>query len=219
MKLKENICKVAASILLEFCVLLAMILIQQNILISFPLLPRAILMIAIQWLLLVVPFAFVIKGNEKLSDYGFSKKKLLSQIITGVVIALAMSFVLTVLPIMAGFKEQVGSTSYTEPWQFCYQFAYMILGVALAEEFFYRGFLFQRLLGIRRSKWFAMLLSSAVFGLSHIFGGNMLQVVTTSLFGFLLCLCRDRVKNCTTVSLVIAHGVHNALITVFVAIL
>lgn len=45
----------------------------------------------------------------------------------------------------------------------------MILGVALAEEFVYRGYVFQKLLEIKDSRWFAIIISSITFGLGHIF--------------------------------------------------
>lgn len=217
--LKRSVIIAIASVLLEFCVLFGIILFQQNILMSFPLAARAVLMIALQWLLLIVPFVLMKKENEMLSDLGFSTSKIGLQILTGVFVALAMSLVLTVLPIIAGFKHMVGSNSYTQLWQFCFQFVYMIFGVALVEEFFYRGFLFKKLLDIRHSRWFAIALSSAVFGMSHIFSGNIIQVINTSILGIIFCICREKIKNCTTLSLIIAHGIHNALITLFVAIL
>ncbi len=130
-----------------------------------------------------------------------------------------MSLILTVLPILLGFKDMVGSNSYTQTWQFCYQFIYMIFGIALVEEFFYRGFLFERILHVSNNKWTAIIVSSFIFGLSHIFNGNIIQVLTTALLGIMFCICRDKIKNCTTLSLIIMHGIHNALITLFVAIL
>lgn len=95
----------------------------------------------------------------------------------------------------------------------------MILGVALAEEFVYRSYIFQKLLKIKDSRWFAIIISSIIFGLGHIFQGNSLQVIMTSLLGILFCVFREKIKNCTLLSLVILHGMHNALIILWVAIL
>jgi membrane protease YdiL (CAAX protease family) len=156
----------------------------------------------------------------KLIDIGFSNERIGIQLVVGVLIAAVMSAVLTVLPILAGLKSMVGATSYTQPWQFGYQFVYMIFGVALAEEFFYRGFLFRKLMDVRSSKWFAIIVSSVIFGISHIFNsGNIIQVITTSILGVLFCVCRDKIKDCSTLSLIVAHGINNALITLFVYIL
>ena len=137
----------------------------------------------------------------------------------GAVIALAMSAVFTVLPIMLGFKDMVGATSYTKAWQFIYQFGYAILGVALAEELIFRGYIFYKLLKIKDSKWFAIIISSLIFGLFHIFGGSIIQMVMTALLGVIYCVLRERIKHCTTLSLIIAHGMYDALIVLWVAVL
>ena len=53
-----------------------------------------------------------------------------------------MSLVLTVVPILLGFKDIVGSIKYIqETWKFVYQFIYAITGVALAEEIVFRGYI------------------------------------------------------------------------------
>lgn len=205
--------------MLEFCVLFGIVLFQQHILMSLPLVARAILMIVLQWLLLIVPVIFMRKSGTKLKDLGFSSDKIGTQILVGVLIAAGMTLIFTVLPVLAGFKDMVGSNSYTKAWQFCYEFVFMILGTALAEEFFYRGFLVQKLMDVKSSKWFAITISSAVFGVSHIFTGNIIQVITTFLLGMIFCICRDRIKHCSTLSIIIAHGMYNAQIALCVAFL
>lgn len=107
---------------------------NQHLLMSLSLPLRMILMIVTQWLLFLGPGILMITNKENLSDIGFRKEKLLSQIGIGVLLAFAMSLVFTVLPIMLGFKDMVGSTTYTKAWQFVYQFIYSIFGVALAED-------------------------------------------------------------------------------------
>ncbi len=209
----------ALALALQSAVMLGMIAFQKSVLMSLPLWARAALMIALQWSLLVVPIVFMLAKKESLRDFGFSRKGVLSQIILGIIIALGMSLILTVLPILLGLKDMVGSTSYTRPWQFAYQFLYMTAGVALAEEFFFRGFVFKRLLDIKNSRWLAIILSSLIFGLSHALNGDIFQVIGTAFIGLILCFCRERIKGCTTLSLVFAHGFHNALITLFVAVL
>ncbi len=207
------------AVLLEFCVLFGMVQFQQNILMSLPLAVRAVLMIVLQWTLLIVPVIFMHLSKITLSDIGFSKANLHIQVLTGVILGIAMSFVFTIVPILSGYKDMVGSRSYTQVWQFCYEFVYMILGVALVEEFFFRGFIFKLLLDIKNSKWFAITLSSLIFGISHIFIGNFIQLFSTTLLGIFFCLCREKIRHCSILSLIIAHGIHNALITLFVSIL
>ena len=186
---------------------------------SFSLPVRMILMIVTQWLLFLVPAILMIVNKENLGDIGFKKKKILPQIGIGVLIGFSMSLVLTVLPIMLGFKDMIGRISYTETWKFVYQFIYAILGVALAEELVFRGYIFHKLLKIKNSKWLAIIISSLLFGLFHIFNGNIIQVFMTAFLGFLFCIFREKIKGCTMISLIIAHGVYDAMIVLWVSIL
>lgn len=215
----KNILLLLMAVIAEFAVLIGLILFQQNILMNFSLPIRAILIIVVQWALLIVPVVFMLWKKMHLKDIGFNDKYIIKQILTGLAIAVVMSLAFTVVPILLGFKDFVGNATYTKPWQFVYQFVYMTIGVALAEEVFYRGFLFKYLLDLNDSKWFAIIISSLIFGLSHIFNGNIIQVYTTFLLGIFFCLCREKIKNCSLLSLIIAHGFHNSLITLLVALL
>lgn len=195
------------------------ILFNQNILMSLPLGVRAVLGVLLHWGPAIVPIIIMILNKEGLRELGFSKEKLGLQILIGIIIALAMSFAFTLIPILFGFKDMVGSTTYTKLWQFIYEFAYRILGVAFAEEFIFRGFIFYKLLQIKRSRKHAIIISSLLFGIYHIFTGNIIQVFMTFLIGLFLSMCREKIKNCTITSLIVAHGVYDALIVVLVAIL
>jgi CAAX amino terminal protease family. len=157
--------------------------------------------------------------QRKAQQYRLQKRKILPQIGIGVLLALAMSLVLTVLPIILGFKDMVGNTTYTQTYQFVYHFIYAILGVALAEELVFRGYIFHKLLAIKNSKWFAIIISSLLFGLFHIFNGNIIQIFMTAFIGFLYCIFREKIKGCTLLSLIIAHGVYDAMIVLWVSIL
>lgn len=194
-------------------------LFHQSLLMQFPLPLRMILMIIAQWLLFLIPGALMIGGGETFGDLGFRKEKIPLQIGVGIALAVSMSLVLTVLPILLGLKEMVGTTSYHQAWKFVFEFVYSVFGVALAEELVFRGYIFYQLLKIRNSRWFAILVSSALFGLLHIFNGNILQVFMTALIGLLLCMFREKIKGCTLLSLIIAHGLYDAMIVLWVSIL
>ena len=198
--------------------MLGVILFNQNILMSFPLGVRAVLGILLHWVPGIVPVIIMILNKERLRDLGFSKEKLPRQIFIGIIVALAMSFAFTLIPILLGFKDMVGSTTYTKLWQLIYEFFYRIFGVAFAEEFIFRGFIFHKLLKIKNSRRYAIAVSSLLFGFYHIFSGDILQVFVTFLIGIFLCMCREKIKNCTITSLIVAHGVYDALIVVLVAI-
>ncbi len=192
---------------------------NQHLLMSLPLPLRMVIMIVTQWLLFLIPGILMIVNRENLANLGLRKEKILLQIGVGILIALSMSLVLTVLPIMLGFKDMVGNTTYTQTYQFVYQFIYAIMGVALAEELIFRGYIFHKLLAIKDSKWFAIILSSLLFGLFHIFNGNIIQIFVTAFIGFLYCMFREKIKECTLLSLIIAHGIYDAMIVLWVSIL
>jgi len=192
---------------------------NQNLLKSFSVPLRMILMIVSQWLLFLVPGILMIINKENFGYIGLKKEKILSQIGIGILLAFAMSLVLTVFPIILGLKEMVGSIIYAETWKFVYQFVYSIFGVALAEELIFRGYIFKKLMEIKNSKWFAIIISSLLFGLFHIFNGNIIQVFMTAFLGFVFCIFREKIKGCTLLSLIIAHGMYDALIVLWVSIL
>lgn len=218
-KTKRLILQFIIAVCGVFTVLFGLRMFNQYLLMSFSRIPRMVLMIATQWLLFLVPGILMLMQKEGLSHLGFKKEQIAKQIITGIVLALLMSLGLTVLPILLGFKDMVGATSYTQVWQFAYEFIYTIFGVALAEELVFRGYFFYKLLEIKNSRWFAIIISSVLFGLFHIFSGNLIQVFLTAFIGFAYCLFRDKLKTCTLLSLIIAHGLYDGMIVLWVACL
>lgn len=202
-----------------FSALFGVRLFNQYLLMGFPLIARMVLMILTQWLLFLVPGILMLVNKEKLGRLGFTKVGVPKQILLGLALALSMSALFTVLPILLGFKEYVGSTSYTKAWQFAYEFVYAIFGVALAEELVFRGYLFHKLMEIKNSRWLAIAVTSALFGLLHILNGSPVQVGVTALIGFIFCMFREKCRGVTLLSLIVAHGVYDALITLWVALL
>ena len=216
---KSSLVQLFIAIFAVFVTVFGLWMFNQHLLLSFSLPLRMILIIVTQWLLFLVPGILMIVNKESLGDIGLKKDKLLPQIGIGVLLAFGMSLVLTVLPIMLGFKDMVGSTSDKQIWKFAYEFIYAIFGVALAEELIFRGYIFKKLLEIKNSRWFAIIVSSLLFGLFHIFNGNIIQVFVTAFLGFIFCIFREKIKECTLLSLIIAHGVYDAMIVLWVSIL
>lgn len=189
---------------------------NQYILMNIPIVWRMVLMIAVYFLIALVPVCIMIFRKEKLSDYGFSKEKLGYQVLTGIAIAFCMSFIFTVIPHLAGKSDWVNNQhQYIYLWQFIYDFVYYIIAIALVEEFVFRGFLYKKIELLFGSSLYAILGSSILFGLFHFLGGNVVQLIVTGILGLILCICKEKIRNCTLLSLVIAHGVYDALITVW----
>lgn len=218
-KNKLPVIQLIIAVISAFIAVFGLSMFNQYLLMSFSLPIRMVLMIVTQWLMLIGPGVLMFVNKEKLTDIEFRKDKILVQIGIGIILAIAMSLVLTVVPILLGFKDMVGSIKYTETWKFVYQFIYAITGVALAEEIVFRGYIFSKLLEIKNQRWFAIIVSSLLFGLFHIFNGNIVQVIMTSFLGVLFCLFREKIKGCTLLSLIIAHGSYNAMIVLWVSVL
>ena len=213
---KKKITGLVIGYLGSMLALFGLVMFNSYLLMSIPLVVRMVAMIVLYWLLALVPAVIMLVDKEKLSDYGFSAEKIPLQIVVGVIIGVLMSVVRTLIPPLAGYGEYFNSgNDYSQLWQFVYEFIYCIIAVGFAEEFIFRGFIFSRVKSLGGNNIVAVIVSSVLFGFFHIFGGNPLQIFTTALIGAFFCLCRLKIKNCTLLSLIIAHGVYDALITVW----
>ena len=104
---------------------------------------------------------------------------------------------------------------YTHLWQFIYEFVFCIIAVGLVEELVFRGTIYEYAKRIFGSDIGAVILSSLLFGAFHILRGNIAQLFVTAFIGALFCLFRLKIKNCSLLSLIIAHGIYDALIVVW----
>ena len=170
-------------------------------------------------LMMIVPIAVMIISKDKLSDYGFTKEKIWLQILVGILLGIASSLIFTLIPHLAGFGQYVDNGHrYTVLWAYIYEFTYFIIGVGLSEEFVFRGFVYEKLRRISNKDSIAVIVSSIMFGTIHLFGGNLIQVGITSLIGIMYCFLRLKIRNCTTLSLIILHGIYDAMITMWASI-
>lgn len=180
-----------------FLGLYGVILFNRYVLMSLPLVLRMAAMIVTYWLTALVPVIIIFAGKEKFADY-FNTDKIGRQIITGILIGTAMSVILTLIPHLAGFGAYVDNGKrYAYLWQFAYEFCYCILAVALSEELVFRGFIYNKIKNICGNEIAAVIGSSVIFGVFHIFGGNVVQIIVTALIGAFFCVCRIKIKGCT----------------------
>ena len=188
-------------------------------LISFlPIAVRAPLVMILYWLVALIPIMVIRHDKLPLKALGFEKKGLLKQILLGIGLGLGTSLLLTGVPFFAGFGRMVSSQNlYTQPRQFAYEFAYCILSVGAAEELVFRGFVYSKLKTLFERDIYASIGSSLLFGLFHVFNGNILQVLVTTLIGILYCTFKNKIKGCTLLTLIICHGVYDAMISVWTA--
>lgn len=201
------------------CVWVVNLLIRY-VLMGIPISSRMFLVFPVYWLIALVPVVFMMDDKEKLSDYGFRFTGLVGQIAVGIGLGAVMSLLFTLLPHLFGFGAYVSSSyTYSYLWQFLYQFVYLILAVGFVEELVFRGFLYEKCRRIFGTELAAVAVSSVMFGLFHIFVGNIVQVLVTGCIGALFCLCRMKIRGCTIISLIFMHGVYDFLIIVWASLL
>ena len=218
-KKKEWICLIV-GFLGAMLGLYGVVVFNQFVLSSLPLGLRMVSMVFIYWLIALIPIIVMPVNKDKLADYGFRSDKKKFQIITGILIGVAMSFVLTLIPHLLGLGKYVDSGErYQYLWQFIYEFFYCIVAIGFVEEFVFRGFVYEKIKAISQKDMIAIIGSSVLFGIFHLFSGNIVQMIMTACIGAFFCLCRLKVKNCSTLSLIIGHGVYDALITVWASAL
>lgn len=199
-----------------FCV----VAVNQNLLMSLPISARMVLMIISYWVIALVPLIIMLVGKDYFSDHGFSKKKIGNQVMAGLIIGLCMSLVFTLVPIFLGKGDWVDNGHhYKYLWQFIFEFVYCIIAVGFVEEYVFRGFIFSKLKTLSGSVTVAIVVSSIFFGVFHLLAGNIVQMIVTGIMGAFFCICREKIENSTLLSLIIAHGVYDALITVWASVL
>lgn len=195
------------------------LMINSNVLTTLPGLPRIILYLADYWLVALVPLVLMYLNKEKMRDYLTGEGKIALQVLAGIGIGLAMSFILTLIPHLAGFGDYVDNGSrHDKVIEFVIEFIYFVFSVSFVEEFVFRGFIFKRLKNITGNDVISLIVSSVLFGLLHIFQGNIIQILITAFIGAFLCFCRLKIKTCSLLSLIIAHGIYDFLISFLASI-
>lgn len=189
---------------------------NQFVVPEIPLVPRMAFMIVTYFMIAVVPFWLAYFYQDKWSEFGFTKEKIGYQILIGMVIAFCMSLVFTVSFHLVGKSDWVNNGhTYEYLWQYIYDFIYFTVAVGVVEEFVFRGYIYSKMEKLFGSSLWAIVGSSVLFGLFHFMGGNIGQVFFTAVLGVIISTCKVKIKNCTLLSVIIAHGVYDALITVW----
>lgn len=114
--------------------------------------------------------------------------------------------------IVFGIEPTEGTKLLTDGifWKLFYYF--IIVGIT--EEFFFRVYLLGELEAILgKLRWLAPLLSGAFFGLTHLPNGGRESMIMNIMVGIALGYGKLYIKNCTFISLVIAHGLYDFIIT------
>lgn len=202
-----------------FC-LYGVFLFNQYIRNLLPLPARLVTNILVYWFIAVIPFVVMYITKLTPHEIGFRQEKSGRQILNGVLFGVLMSVVLVLVPYFVGLGAWVDNgTRYDKLWKFVYEYGYCVLAIGAVEEIVFRGVIYGLLKRILDKEWEVMLISSVLFGFFHILNGNILQIPLTTGIGFIFCLIRYKVKNCSLMSLIILHGTYDFMITVFSSLL
>jgi membrane protease YdiL (CAAX protease family) len=220
MRKKANLLSILVGYLGAMLGLYGVVCFNQYILMTLPLWARMITMPIAYWLPALIPLIILRITRMKPAILGFSKADLPHQVLVGILLGIVMSLVFTLTPHLIGLGSFVDNgRRYKMLWQFVYEFGYCILAVGAVEELLFRGFFYHKLHQLVSSEAAAILISSLLFGLFHIFSGNILQIIMTALVGIFWCLCRKKIKFCTTLSLILAHGIYDGMISLWASLL
>ena len=168
-----------------------------------------LLYIMIQWICPCIIIALLRKDGKRFTDLGFTGENLPLQILSGCVATLFLTVVILIIPDLILGKP----IFYSEIHLSILNAIYYICGVAASEEILIRGYIYTELYEIKHSHLFCTLVSSAIFGFYHIYGKSLHQMLTAAIFGIILCIFRLKFKNCTLLSLILAHGIYGVLTT------
>ncbi|MDR1905549.1 MAG: CPBP family intramembrane metalloprotease [Clostridiales bacterium] len=217
---KQNTIKTIIFITVLFAAVVALTFIFRfaGLIKSIPLKITVIYIIYVAMIALV----FIVCRIEKkrVRDLGFSKEKLCYQILIGIGIAVGLSLLVGVLPILIGGsgaslvgEKQTGAVSIV------YSIVTALIFIGTLEELIFRGYMQTRINALTKHKFIGVLIAAALFGLWHIINGSWIQVAFAFLIGCVFGFCRAYLKNCSLLSVIIAHGLYDALLVLIGIIL
>jgi len=165
----------------------------------------------------IIPTAYYIKQKTPFAHILTEKKPLFPQIIAGIILCLATVLLLFITFI---FLSLLANTPYLEllrnyaPPRRNILYALFIIG--FGEEWFFRGFVFDKLYKDTNSKLIAILLSSILFALVHfqfwLIGDHTWALIANMIFcffvGLLYAFARCYTKSSTLTSVSLAHGLY-----------
>ena|GEM_PF-6894875 len=173
-------------------------------------------LIPLYWLL-GIPVIYYYKQKTPFTIALTQNKPLLSQFYVGIALCLCTILLASFLNI---FYSLYLNMTYLESLRNYgpsgQNIIYALFIIGFGEEWFFRGFIFDKLYKDTQNKLITILLSSLLFGLMHfrieLMGayhwaliGNMIFCV---LIGLLYSSARFYIKNCTLVSVSLAHGLY-----------
>ena len=138
-----------------------------------------------------------------------TKNRLWLQILIGIAFATVLCFVMGIIPILCG-TSIIGSHTEPSAGFLAISAVQDILFTGLCEEIVFRGYVQNQFeIWLKKCKWLAPLIAAVLFGLWHIINGSLIQVLFTTLIGCVWGYGKYFIKDCTLLSVIIAHGLYD----------
>jgi membrane protease YdiL (CAAX protease family) len=155
------------------------------------------------------------------SKLGFNKEAIGKQLLMVIPIFVLVSFLFVVGPLLIGMNlSDVLSFKVSKPGIFVFYVIFDMVFVGMGEELVFRGYFFEKLKRVFNSGIWGVILSAILFGLFHYPNGhNFAQVGITTIIGLIFGFSRLKFKNCSTLSVGIAHGLYDTFILILSSIL
>ncbi|MDD6794234.1 MAG: type II CAAX endopeptidase family protein [Clostridiaceae bacterium] len=155
----------------------------------------------------VIVTVFKVEKRD-IKSLGFYKENIIKQIIIGLIIFGTFAAI-NVIPLLFNVdKSYVVNFKPKSVEQLVSFLLFDIFCVGFGEEIIYRGYFLPRIKDITNSWIVAILVSSIVFGLWHLPS----QPITPAIIGIIFATLKVKAKDCSTLSLSIAHGFNDAFL-------
>jgi len=142
------------------------------------------------------------------ADVDFKNKR---QYLVGAAIALSLSAVIAIIPVLCGFSL-IGGHIVFSWFDIIYHFLFFFLIIGPVEEFIFRVYLQDAFVSFfEKHKWLGVVIAAFLFGLWHIINGNIIQALFTFGIGLVFGFAKHKIKGCGYVSVALGHGLYNFL--------
>jgi len=147
---------------------------------------------------------------------GFTKKNIGKQILIAIPIFALTVALFVGIPFLLGFnKEDILSFKASSIGILAFYIIYDMFFVGFGEEIIFRGYFFGSLRKVTNSGWLSVIISAVLFGLSHYPNNpDLLGILFKAIIGFIYGFCRLKIKDCSTLSTGIAHGLNDTFILI-----
>ncbi len=185
---------------------------------GFPIGVKAVIEPLGYWLAAAVPIIVMLLDHVSLEDIGWDSTGYVKQILTGVLIAAVFAGIVLIIYLTGLGETMDPGYRITKNWVFAWNFIKCIFAVGAVEELVFRGVIYYYFKTAFQKENAAVWGSSVLFGLMHLLSGNVFTAIGTMCIGLIYCLLKNRIRNCSLLSLMIAHGIHDAMIDVFASV-